>query len=331
MEKDEKKKRWRKYYLLLLIIFFGVMSGTSTYAWFTVNRIVYVESLNVQVEAKGGLEISIDGSLWKSSVNGDDIRGAHETYNASVNQLPLKIEPVSTGGDIDNTGKLQMYYGLVENDTSENFVLASEKIIESEGNEEGKFVAFDIFLRTSKDQQLYLTNESKVTYDGEFNPGMENSLRFAFIVLGNTPSTSPLAVIQGLNNGDSSPIYIWEPNYDVHSSTGVSNAHDVYGITVGETGSEAVSYDGIINEIDKHENVYIQNANASNYPELFKHVNIDFLTTRDFPEYKEIFYLYSGVTKIRVYVWIEGQDVDCENGSSVGNINFNFQFSTNPA
>ena len=34
---------------------------------------------------------------------------------------------------------------------------------------------------------------------------------------------------------------------------------------------------------------------------------------------------------MRIYIWIEGQDVDCENGSSSGDIEFRFQLTTNPS
>ena len=40
------------------------------------------------------------------------------------------------------------------------------------------------------------------------------------------------------------------------------------------------------------------------------------------------FDLPEGVTKIRFYMWIEGQDVDCENGASGGGISFNLGFTT---
>ena len=37
--------------------------------------------------------------------------------------------------------------------------------------------------------------------------------------------------------------------------------------------------------------------------------------------------LKAGVTKIRVYMWVEGQDVDCENGASGSDIKFDLQFT----
>lgn len=41
----------------------------------------------------------------------------------------------------------------------------------------------------------------------------------------------------------------------------------------------------------------------------------------------EIFTLQPGITKIRVYCWIEGQDYDCENDASGGNIALNLQIT----
>ena len=55
------------------------------------------------------------------------------------------------------------------------------------------------------------------------------------------------------------------------------------------------------------------------------------MTPANFINNKEIFSINSGITKIRLYAWLEGQDVDCENNSAVGNLDFKFQFSTNPS
>ena len=47
--------------------------------------------------------------------------------------------------------------------------------------------------------------------------------------------------------------------------------------------------------------------------------------------YQKFINLPSGITKIRVYLWLEGQDVDCENNASVGDLAFTLEFSTNPS
>ena len=53
--------------------------------------------------------------------------------------------------------------------------------------------------------------------------------------------------------------------------------------------------------------------------------------TEEKPAEQKIFALTAGITKVRVYMWIEGQDVDCENNASIGNITLNLQFSKNPS
>ena len=39
------------------------------------------------------------------------------------------------------------------------------------------------------------------------------------------------------------------------------------------------------------------------------------------------FSLSAGVTKVRVYMWVEGQDVDCEDNASGGTVSYNLSFS----
>ena len=83
--------------------------------------------------------------------------------------------------------------------------------------------------------------------------------------------------------------------------------------------------------ITKNDKILIEDANNKNHPDKFKKVNVDYLTSSNFENNIEVFSLKAGITKVRVYIWIEGQDVDCENNSAVGDVDFNFQFTTNPS
>ena len=44
-------------------------------------------------------------------------------------------------------------------------------------------------------------------------------------------------------------------------------------------------------------------------------------------DYKQVFSLTAGVTKMRIYMWIEGQDIDCENYATGASISYNLQFA----
>jgi len=94
----KKKKFKRKIRALLLLMFLTSLSlSTATYSWFSTNRIVYISDLNIKVQAQGGIEISTDAKEWNTILNQNDIFKANETYSNSTNQLPLTMEPVSTG------------------------------------------------------------------------------------------------------------------------------------------------------------------------------------------------------------------------------------------
>ncbi len=329
-----KQRKLKLTYLIILLLFTIVMLSSTTYAWFTSNRVVTISTINVHVAASGGLEISADGTTWKAIITPEDITGVHDTtYPTSKNQMPSTMEPVSTGKTIDTSnGFLKMYYGTTDNNDTGDYILTSRRVIEEEGNgatNDGKFIAFDLFFKVSNDTQIYMTNNSKVTYLSENGKGIAAATRIAFVDEGTLPSGSEIESIQALKAGRAS--YVWEPNYDVHTAAAVSNAYDVYGITTQRENATRITYDGVINEISSETGVLLKNAKQSMYPELFKTVNVDYFTKQDFTEYVPVFTLRSGITKIRVYMWIEGQDVDCENNASYDDILFDLQLTVNPS
>lgn len=334
--KNERRKKKRLLLILIYFFFTAILLSSSTYAWFTANRVVTVNTLNVHVAASGGIEISADGSNWKSIIQIEDLTNVHDTtYPTSVNQIPYLMEPVSTGKEIDSsTGFLKMFYGVTNNNLDGDYILTATRSVEEESNGEestGKFIAFDLFFRVNKDTEIYLTTNSGATYQGDLDTGIANATRIAFVNEGTLPTGSSILDIQSLKNATTATTYFWEPNYDVHTDAAVSNAFDVYGITTTTTNGTAIPYDGVINEISANDNILLSNAKSSYYANLFKTVNIDYYTISDFSEFKKVFTLPNGITKVRVYMWIEGQDVDCENNASYGDLTFNVQFSVNPS
>lgn len=332
--KNRSKKRTRKlYFMFLWLLLVALLFGSSTYAWFSTNRSVYINSLNVNVRANGGIEISADAEKWKSVLAIQDLIDAHDDkYPTSTNQIPNRLEPVSTGKEIDSlTGFLNMYYGVVEVNQYGNYILESQKIVETESNGEesqGKFIAFDIFIKSQNPTNLYLTTNSGAVSEDEESVGIENSARIAFLIEGNAKDGTNLSTIQNLKNATNATSYIWEPNYDTHTEKAVEHARNVYNVITSTQGGNLIKYDGIISDFNLNQNIDVMNANSNNYPDLFKEVNVDYITEKNFTENKKIFSIESGITKIRIYMWIEGQDVDCEDNASIGNFTFNLQFTS---
>jgi len=327
MKKSQSKKnRKRKGILLaiIMILFTGVVLTASTYAWFTANRSVTVESIDVNVQATEGLQISTNATDWKAVITNDDITGAQ--WTGVINQLPkgsgVYASPVSTIGETDSNGLMKMYKGTVGTPEGQSTnLLTAIKSTEANGTT-GDFVAFDLFFRSTKAQPIYLTSASTVALKENTSiSGLQNAARVAFINEGGVEYGSTAASAQAKKEGNLA--LIWEPNFDVHTAAGVANAHDAYEINTTTTGGSKLAYVGVKAPIDDG---VIVKSKDTNY---FANVNTTGSPASGIPSssYIKVTDLVAGITKVRVYMWIEGQDVDCEDHASGGSITYNLQFS----
>ena len=333
-KKSKRKNDLRSSIILLLILLLLLIS--STYAWFTANQVVTVSTLDVHIEAANGLQISTDATTWKSIIENTDI--TTNAYSGNTNQVPSSMEPVSTVGAIDsNTGNMVMYYGTVAADEADSgaYKLTATQETDAAGAT-GKYIAFDMFLRVDKDTQLKLTQGSSVVMkQGSTDKGIKQASRVAFCLQGTQPVGTALNTITSqkgaVSFGDtSSTVYIWEPNANWHTAAAVAHARDNYNITTTAstdgTSVEAVPYYGINTVIGTGVKL-IDTNNGNN--DSFTSITPSYVTESDadgvLTEEENIFTLTAGITKARVYMWIEGQDVDCENTASGTDISFNLQ------
>lgn len=323
MKKNSKRKSNLKSSLLLLLLL-AILLISSSYAWFTANQTVTVSSLNVNVQASNGLQISADGTTWKAVLSNSDLTTGYAT---AVNQIPTELAPVSTTGIVTN-GKMDMFYGTVEANAAGTYMLTATQETDKHGAS-GRYIAFDLFLKVDKETQIYMTTGSKVEYAGETDQGLQNAARVAFVNEGTKAASSAVADIQAMSL-TSGTAMIWEPNYDTHTANGLAAARDIYGKTITKTTGEAQQpYYGIKKAIPDTANItMIQTATPS--ADYFSSVSPTYKTISGHTDSPAFLKLTAGVTKLRVYMWIEGQDVDCENNASGTNINFDLQFTATP-
>jgi len=343
MKKQSKNKKKKKLTSLLLLCFLTIiMISISTYAWFTANRTVTISSLDVNVTASSGLQVSVDAYNWKTVITNADINTADTLYTGAVNQVPTVLKPVSTAGNFVNatSGKLAMFSGTVIDDAGD-FKLTAAALTDTKGNgvDAGDYIVFDLFLKNDSTEPLtplYLSSESGVIPKGPTDSGLKNASRIAFVVEGNTLSSDP-AGAQGKTTDDTSNVYIWEPNFDVHTPNGVTAAFSTYEITTTETGAGIIAYEGVKAPIASP-GVKLKDANSTDggtYASSFQAVTPKYKTSAKYSEiaigdeYLAVFSLKPGITKLRIYMWVEGQDVDCENNASGTDISFNVQFTLN--
>lgn len=332
-KKEAKKDRRRKkiFIAIIMILFTGIILTASTYAWFTANRTVTVEAIDVNVSTSQGLQISTDAINWKSIVTNDDITGV--TWTGARNQLPQgdgkTAVPVSTAANVTG-GFMDMYRGTIESDdtTGTNY-LVSEKSEEKNGTE-GDFVAFDLFFQSTEAQKVYLTSSSRVTAKAATTPtGIENAARVAFIKEGNVPYGSTPGDAQKIIGNEHT--WIWEPNQNTHTAAAIDNARNVYGKEIGATHPK-LAYKGVMTTFTAAQKVLLSNEDEDKFADVTT-VGTD-TGTEEAPgipntAFLEAFDIKEGVTKVRIYMWIEGQDVDCEDRASGGSITYNLQFSIN--
>jgi len=215
------------------------------------------------------------------------------------------------------------------------------------------------------EEAIYLTTNSAVAValDGVANTGIENSVRVAFAQIGRViGTTTDAATITGItcnDDGEGNPTIvgavtgicrtaqIWEPNdtdhvanaiswYDTscQARTGVSTysgvgtcgavangtAYDTYAIKTEITSANAVDiYDGA------DYNTYAGSAAFLDPYDCFTDTEKD-LTSTNRPTFMTL--APNSITKVRVYIYIEGQDVDNYDFASIGKkISVNFGFT----
>lgn len=344
MNKRNQRRRSLRTTLLLLLLA-AILLMASSYAWFTANQTVTVSELEVNVAAQNGLQISADGINWKSVISTTDLAQATvtTTYPTAVNKLPTILAPVSTIGDIDeSTGFMKMFDGEVEEGEDGESILTATRSTET-ADSTTNYIAFDIFLSVQKTTKVYLTGSSNVVAKDASTKGMENAARVAFVNQGYTAAGSATSTIQGLKGATTSSRYIWEPNYDTHTAAGIANGNAVYSsnlsisteeqqkLTSGDikevSGREKLSYHGVKADVAEALKIKLNATTDSGNSDYFSAVTTTYATKKGFTDQIEVFTLQPGITKMRIYMWIEGQDIDCENNASGSKIGYNLQFT----
>ena len=359
MAKSKKKERRNKLKSLVLLLFLTiVLLTTSTYAWFTANRTVSIDPIEVNIAATSGLQISTNATEWKTLITNDDIVNV-TGYTGNVNMVPGELAPVSTTGETAS-GFMKFFKGVVagdENNGGAMSLTAGACPAEAAGTT-GDYIAFDIYLKNSSSKatdnlQLAKGSFIKITKDqaqaadnGQDNTGLEFSVRSAIELYSNTATfTDSKATINALTFG-SPVVTIWEPNYDRHIAEIVANdgritdavqefdtlamnsssvGKNIKGINgVGTAGAGA----GLSVELDSEGNVkedppgvagtYMTIPNTLQTGGTISDNDLQLYSVNGTQDEHKITLPGNAISKARVYIWLEGQDPDCQDTASTG-------------
>ena len=312
--------------MFLVILSFGTLFMVSSYAWFSTNLNVKVNMFQMSVRKNMGLSISLDGINYDTNVDISKeilIDELKKTYPNNTSQWSgAGLTPVSTNGISDsNQDKFDIYASSGVRYKNMDMSLGYFKTIrttEDERNSISNYIAFDLFFKNDSgsplSDNLYLEKSTIIELSDEVNEEMEglyNSIRLGFIRIGDVPLETDPSIVQNIGCNNSCTSKIYEPNHTVHNSLSIERAqkHNVRLVD----GEEFPTY-GCIKAGGP---IWVVDA-VSGSPNL----DYNYFKLQETFKYEELsnplFELPSGITKVRVYLWIEGQDIDSLETDSEG-------------
>lgn len=320
IEKVENVKK-KNFNLMLLVTFFlGVLLIVSAYAWFQASLDVKVKFVNLVVSKKNGLFISLDGIDFGSSVEISEeslINDLKNTYPGNTSQWAKGgLYPISSNGIPDSSTSIFEFYastGFEQDPITGKSYLSTRKMQESGISNSKNYIAFDIFLKnvtgSPVSDNLYIDEGTNVIIDDgrtEQIEGLVNSVRFGFVKIGSVSNDASVEEIQNIECNNNCEMIIYEPNSTRHTDLSIERAQK-YNINLLD-GQYYPTY-AITGMMDFYEIGDVVKGTAAE--------NFELQVTR-FDINRPIFELPDGITKVRIYVWIEGQDIDSLETKSEG-------------
>ena len=315
----EQKSEKKKFFLMFMVIFFlGVLLIFSAYAWFSTALNVRIKTFNVIVTRNSGISISFDAITFSSSIEISEdtlINNLGNTYPNHLSQWSAGgLTPVSSPGiPHANTYFFDIFSSSgvkYKNRKKEVGYLTTGLAKETTPRTFSNFIAFDIFIKNETgspvDDNLYLEYGTEIVMEsdsGEEMEGLVNSTRIGIAKVGTADLKTNPTIIQNLQCNNQCSSIIYEPNNTLHTELSIERS-EKYGINLVD-GEPFPTYS------------YIRAGGPFKVPDTISgSANLDpryfrlqqTITDEDFV--RPIFSLPNGITKFRIYVWIEGQDID---------------------
>ncbi len=308
-----KKKTLKKLIIVGLILLFFLLIILGVVC---VKKIRGMSSnIDITIKTLDTLEVSADGVNYRNKLTKDDLNIDSKVYK-NRNQLPNVLTRVSTGGMI-NEGKLELFQETIKSKGKKNLVSSEElkdtKCYEKECKD-NNYIVYDLFFQSDAPETIALTPNSYVKQKKD--NGLENAIRVGFVVEGTT-SSKEKEDIHNLSAGIKA--IIWEPNSDIHTKKAIEFAKEVYDVDIND---KTLYYRGISNEF---KDMNLKDIDDSNN---YSNISSDIVTKKDFNTDEMLFTIQQGVTKVRVYIWLESNDQDAMFEEKVTNLDINLEFKT---
>ena len=297
MKKTFKKRAFISAIAMLIVS--AIVLTSATYAWFSMAKKVEVESMELNVTSPEGIQISANTSAFTTKLTADEIAGITSTrfsaYEGNINNIPTTVKPSSS--TFTTNGYLPRFYDGSIND-------AGRMDIASRADVGSGYVAFDLFVKV-KSATLVKFGSTSITCDA--NPELTTAMRVALVNCGTVAENAAASAIQSVLPGTNSAAkVVYE--IDATNHTAEATAKGASGIMTTKPLSRAgtnlvtdATYNNIVTNTEYTYNLEATNATSSSQARI----NVN-----------------AGITRLRVYMWMEGNDVDCAN--DIAGLTFNF-------
>lgn len=314
------KERYRTFLYFYILLALLTLLVAASYTWFSISQTPRVSDMELYINAESGIELTstYDAEEWGQTIRFPDLIST---------DTPLKPATWSE----ERQTFLAAAYGI-DGRITDQWQVLTDSGNANRSDSEGYYVLGTFYARSSLNCQVSLGEAVEVnegengagTYvigtplwdsqnviheDG--GSGAETAIRLGFRI---TPIDSETGEATG-----ASSFYIYEPNCDAHADAHADSDADEdigYVPTASIDGRDTLS-----------DNLILQSASSWSeaYP-IQREVTVK--TLGQFLTPTTLFSLEAGEkVRIDLYVWLEGQDIDCTNEIEEAQIFANIQFS----
>ncbi len=316
----------RRNLTIFVIFMIAVLLIFSSYAWFSTSLNVKIKEFNMIVSRNSGLSISFDGINFDKAIEISRdtlINDLTKTYPNHVNQWAATgLTPVSSNGISNSNSYFFDIYSSsgvrYRNRQKNHGFINTTKVNDSKPRSFNNYIAFDIFFKNETGSPVadslyfdegttaYMTSDS-----GDEMQGLVNSLRIGIVKVGTVPIDSDPRTIQNIQCNNNCESIIFEPNSTAHTMLSRERAAK-YNLDLKDN-EEFPTFAMIKSGGPLYVEDNISGSSKIDY-NYFALQNT--IKESDFD--KPLFSIPDGITKARVYLWIEGQDIDSLETDSTG-------------
>ena len=338
IKEETTTRKINKKLTTIVAFLFAVLFIFSSYAWFSTNLNVNIRTFKMSVNRDSDLQISFDGINYDYSLELTRdllVNTLQNTYPNHISQYAGNgFIPVSSPGITNpNSHFFDIYETsgvLYKKKKADDGFIYTGKVDESKRRTYNSYIAFDIFVKnrtgSPNPDNLYLkSTTSIIAADEDMEEemlGLVNSFRLGVVKVGEASLTAPANEVQNMTCNNDCRSIIYEPNSKEHTAMSIERAKK-YDIEL-EDGFKFPTY-----ALSREGGPYYVKESVSGSP--YMNTNAPYLTFQDTITTEDLdqplFPIINGVTKIRVYVWIEGQDIDSlETNSHGADVNISIDF-----